>query len=166
MKTLAKIRAAWLLMTLGLVIAACSGGGSQSTETPSPAPPTKTPFPTFEFVEPTKAQVFEQTQETPDAPGDVPTDAGGELISLDPKKVDRGRGRYEALECGSCHGVNGEGSDQAESLLNFSLSEEDFITFVRSGGELGTDHQYSTDRLSNSGSRNLYLYLVSVARAG
>ena len=166
MKTLAKIRAAWLLMALVLAIAACSGGGSQSNETPSPAPPTKTPFPTFEFVEPTKAQVFEQTEETPEAPETAPTDAGDEPVSLDPKMVERGRGRYEALECGACHGVNGKGSDQAESLLDFSLSEDDFITFVRSGGKLGTDHQYSTDRLSDSGSRNLYLYLVSLARAG
>jgi len=29
---------------------------------------------------------------------------------------------------------------------------------------LGTEHQYSTDRLSNSGSRNLYQYLVSLAQ--
>lgn len=54
---------------------------------------------------------------------------------------------------------------EGKSLLQFSLSEEDFITFVRSGGELGPSHQFSTDRLSSSGSRNLYQYLVSLAQS-
>ena len=85
---------------------------------------------------------------------------------MDPKLVDRGRGRYEALDCASCHGESGEGVDGDKSLLDFALSEDDFITFMRSGGALGTDHQFSTDRLSNSGSRNLYQYLVSLVRGG
>ncbi len=53
---------------------------------------------------------------------------------------------------------------EGKSLLQFNLSEEDFITFARSGGELGPSHQYSTNRLSSSGSRNLYQYLVSLAQ--
>ena len=58
-------------------------------------------------------------------------------IVLDPKLVDRGRGRYEALDCATCHGENAEGVDGNKSLLDFALSEDDFITFMRSGGELG-----------------------------
>ena len=150
-----------VLPALALVLAACGGG--QASATPTNVPPTQTPFPTFAYIEPTKPPAFEQAgDETPAAAEQPAADA----VTLDPKKVERGRGRYEALECGSCHGENGEGADEGGSLLAFSLAEDDFITFVRSGGELGPAHQFSTDRLSNSGSRNLYVYLLSLAQSG
>ncbi len=141
------------LLTAAL-LSACSSGPAA---TPTQPPPTRTPFPTFAYVEPTTEAAFEIDDATTEPRPET-------QIELDPKLVNRGRGRYEALECGSCHGGDGEGTDEAKSLLDFSLSEEDFITFVRSGGDLGTGHQYSTDRLSNSGSRNLYQYLVSLAQ--
>ena len=143
-----------------LVLAAC--GGERSSATPASEAPTQTPFPTFAYVEPTKLSVFEQRDEETAADSDEPA---GAAVPLDPKKVERGLGRYVALECGSCHGENGEGSDAGRSLLGFSLSEDEFITFVRSGGELGPSHQFSTDRLSNSGSRNLYEFLLSLAQS-
>ena len=138
---------------LALILAACSSGPAA---TPTAPPPTRTPFPTFAYVEPTTEAAFDSEEATAAAPQPD--------IELDAKLVGRGRGRYEALACGNCHGENGEGTDQAKSLLEFNLPEDDFITFMRSGGELGTGHQYSTDRLSNSGSRNLYQYLVSLAQ--
>lgn len=148
-----------LVLCAALLPAACSGGGAS---TPTDQPPTETPFPTFAYVEPTKAPVFDQTSTatvTPDAASAI------EIAALDPKKVERGRGRYEALGCGECHGAAGEGAEEGGSLLGFALSEDEFITFVRSGGDLGPRHQFSTDRLSNSGSRNLYEYLVSLSRS-
>lgn len=147
----------WLVACLCIapILASCSSGPAA---TPTIPPPTRTPFPTFAYIEPTTEVVFETGAADSD---DAPTAS----IELDAKLVGRGRGRYEALACGSCHGENGEGTSQGKSLLQFNLPEEDFITFVRSGGELGTSHQYSTDRLSNSGSRNLYLYLVSLAQS-
>ncbi|MDE2819542.1 MAG: hypothetical protein OXT68_13710 [Chloroflexota bacterium] len=151
------------LTTVSIASVACSGGG-QATATPTDPPPTHTPFPTFAFVEPTKAPVFEQTGDQSAKSGASVDDAAEGAITLDPKKVERGLGRYEALACGSCHGAAGEGTDKASGIQDFAMSEDDFITFVRSGGELGTEHQYSTDRLSNSGSRNLYQYLVSLAQ--
>lgn len=152
----------WL--TIILMTSVACGGGVQSTAKPTDAPPTHTPFPTFAFVEPTKAPVFDQTGADSDASEASADEAAADAITLDPKKVERGLGRYQALECGSCHGAEGEGTDRAGGLQDFAMSEDDFITFVRSGGELGTEHQYSTDRLSNSGSRNLYQYLVSLAQ--
>ena len=153
------MRIAGMLLLLSLALSAC-GGASQAT--PTKPPPSPTPFPTFAFVEPTKPPVFAATTEPTPAAVATAEDA----IALDPKLVDRGRGRYEALDCAGCHGESGEGIDGDKSLLDFALSEDDFITFMRSGGALGTDHQFSTDRLSNSGSRNLYHYLVSLARSG
>ncbi len=138
------------------LLAACSSGPAA---TPTKPPPTRTPFPTFAYVEPTTEVVFVADESASEA-------APASSIELDEKLVGRGRGRYEALECGNCHGENGEGSSEGKSLLEFNMPEEAFITFVRSGGELGTSHQYSTDRLSNSGSRNLYQYLLSLAQGG
>ena len=146
------------LVAVALALAAC-GGSSEPTPTPTDPPPTATPFPTFAYVGPTNPPVFDETAAEA-------TEAAGGGIALDPKLVDRGRGRYEALECGNCHGGAGEGTDNAPGLLDFDLSEDDFITFVRSGGEMGPRHQFSTDRLSNSGSRNLFQYLVSIAASG
>ena len=142
----------WLLAAV-LMLTACDGGAQQATAT---VPPTKTPFPTFAYVEPTKPPAFEQDGEAA---------AEEAAMELDPKLVGRGLGRYEALGCADCHGEGGAGG-QGGSLLDFALSEEDFITFVRSGGRLGTAHQFSTDRLSDSGSRNLYQYLLSLAQGG
>lgn len=156
------VRIAGIQLLMTLMLSACGAGANRATTMPTEAPPTTTPFPTFAFVEPTKPPAFDsKTQETPPPE----PDSGGDIV-LDPKLVDRGRGRYEALACGSCHGDEGEGLDSSKSLLDFALSENDFVTFMRSGGALGASHQFSTDRLSNSGSRNLYQYLVSVARRG
>ena len=143
------------LLLTAFILAAC-GAADSSTATPRP---TRTPFPTFAFVEPTKPPVFDQDDEAAD---DAPVDEAA--IQLDPKKVERGLGRYEALACADCHGEGGVGGEDGKSLLDFALSEEDFITFMRSGGSLGPAHQYSTNRLSDSGSRNLYQYLVSLAQ--
>ena len=162
MKMRANLLTLLSLICAALLLVAC-GGDSKTAATATDEPPTETPFPTFAYIEPTKLPAFEQSEnETPVAIDE----AASEMLVLDPKLVDRGQGRYEALECGGCHGENGEGTDKGESLLEFALSEDDFITFVRSGGELGPSHQYSTDRLSNSGSRNLYQYLVSLAQGG
>ena len=163
MTTKRYLRYCLYLTVFACLLASCSGAGSQNTSVPTKVPATLTPFPTFAFVEPTKAAVFDADEE------DAAATTGAEdeslsTVALDPKMVDRGLGRYEALECADCHGVGGAGTDKADGLLGFALSEDDFITFMRSGGALGTDHQYSTDRLSNSGSRNLYQYLVSLAK--
>ena len=164
MTALSHICLVWWLTIVLIASVACGGGGAGSTAEPTDAPPTHTPFPTFAFVEPTKAPAFEQTGEQLGQSEASPDDVDQDAVALDPKKVERGLGRYQALACGSCHGADGEGTDKAGSLFGFAMSEDDFITFVRSGGDLGTDHQYSTDRLSNSGSRNLYQYLVFLAQ--
>ena len=160
MKMIIQLSAVLCLVLAGLTLSSCASGANQPTAAPTDAPPTRTPFPTFAFVEPTKAPVFDQTGgDSSEAEGGT-----GATVELDPKLVERGRGRFDALECGNCHGAQGEGTEQAKGLLDFAMTEEDFVTFMRSGGELGTRHQFSTDRLSDSGSRNLYQFLVSIAQ--
>jgi mono/diheme cytochrome c family protein len=140
------------LLTLSLLIlglAAC-GGASALAETATPAATNTALIPTFAFTQPT-------------APPSVATAAAvSETAALDAEAVERGRGRYEALDCASCHGAAGEGLDGEKSLIGYAASQDDFISFMRSGGALGPDHQYSTNRLSESGGRNLYQYLMSL----
>jgi cytochrome c553 len=137
-------RATLLSLVMVFILAACG--------TPTPdvtLEPTRTPFPTFEFVAPTNPPVFNAT-------------AAANTTSGDAELIERGRGRYEALACGECHGANGEGTADGSSLLAFAMNEPDFISFMRSGGTIGSSHQYSTDRLSERGSQSLYQYLISL----
>ncbi|MBL8165050.1 MAG: hypothetical protein JNJ61_23915 [Anaerolineae bacterium] len=138
-----------LLLMFGLFLAGCGG----AAQTPT-AIPTSTTIPTYEFVEPTAAPSI--------ATAAAATAAANASGALDTEAVERGRGRYEALECGECHGANGEGTDEGSAMGIYAGTEEEFIAFMRSGGELGSDHQYSTNRLSDSGGRNLYQYLLSL----
>ncbi|MBL8131891.1 MAG: hypothetical protein JNL42_08540 [Anaerolineae bacterium] len=153
-----------------LLIAALAACGGAPAETPASGAATRPPaggapatigIPTYVFVEPT---VTLPVTTAPEATAEA-TAQEAVIAALDPQAVERGRGRYEALECGECHGANGEGGDEeGTSLLEFAMSDDDFISFMRSGGELGVDHQYSTNRLSASGGANLYQYLVSLAQ--
>lgn len=158
-----------ILITTMFVLSACGGDAQSSNATDNGSNSgsngsgraTATPFPTFAFVAPTNPPVFNQTAEsTPEATAGATAEAV--VSDLDPVAVERGLGRYEALECATCHGANGEGTDDGSALIGLALSETDFITFMRSGGEIGTSHQYSTDRLSERGALNLYQYLLSL----
>lgn len=139
------------LILLLLTLAAC-GGAAAPSETATPAPTNTAIIPTFSFTQPT-------------APPSVATAAATVTVgavAADTEAIERGRGRYEALACAECHGPAGEGVEGEAALLAYAATEAEFISFMRSGGELGTDHQYSTNRLSESGGRNLYVYLMSL----
>ena len=133
-----------------LVLAACRPAAT-------PTPPTTTPFPVFNYVSPTPQSVFlTDSAETP-IPGGTPT--------LDSAKVALGQSRYTALACDSCHGADGKGTDKGSSLIGMSLNQDDFITFLRSGGKMGSSHQYAANRLSDTGAGNLYLYVLSLGQS-
>ena len=137
-----------------LVAAAC---GSAATPTPE-SRPTVTPIPVYQYSTPTPIARLATMAATTAV-------AGSSDSALDPQAVERGRDRYVALECNTCHGENGEGTDEGSAVAEWSMSEAEFISFMRSGGELGAEHQYATNRLSDSGGRNLYQYLLSLTEA-
>jgi mono/diheme cytochrome c family protein len=138
-----------------LVLSACGS----SDKTPKA---TSTPLPLFQEVE------------TPTVPAIMATAAATKTVQttntaeLNPTAVARGASSWDRLECASCHGAAGEGGageidgTPAPSLQHLTLTEDQFIDWMRSGGTLGSKHQYSTDRLSNSGGKNLYQYLLSL----
>lgn len=142
------------LMFVLLFVAACSAEEAV-TSTPTVTP---TPFPTFAYSEPTLAPAVATAAAIAAAQA-----AEQAEIQLDPQMVERGRDRYVALECGACHGEDGEGSDDAPTLVGYGASEADFIDFMRTGGAMGLDHRFPTESLSNSGIRNLYQYLLSLS---
>ena len=85
---------------------------------------------------------------------------------LNADKVGYGQGRWDFLECGSCHGADGSGTDNGPSLLAYSASESAFIDTIRTGGAAGSMHRFPAERLSNSGVSNLYHYVRSLGSAG
>jgi mono/diheme cytochrome c family protein len=129
----------WLV---SFILVGC-GSGPQPTRLP-----TSTPIPTYEFIPPTEA----------------PEVVAASTPTLDAAAVERGRERYEdeELGCAGCHGEQGEGTDLGPPLTTSTISLNDFITLMRSGGSIGSSHQFSTNRLSDSGGRNLYQYLLSI----
>jgi hypothetical protein len=151
----------WVFMLMLVLLALLAACGSDDA---SDARPTSTQLPYFE-------QVATST-ESPDMPTAVPTPVGADddtQETLNPTAVARGLSGWERLECASCHGENGEGgADEindtpAPSLLELALSEDEFIDWLRTGGTLGNDHLFSTDRLSDNGGKNLYQYILSLS---
>ena len=146
------------LTLIGFAMSCSSTPASSGTETSNNSgAPTQTLFPTYQFVARTEAPQMATLAAATSAA------SSSNQTALDPEKVSRGKGRYEALECNSCHGANGEGTDKGSALTALTMSEDDFISFMRSGGSVGTSHQYNTNRLSQSGGTNLYQYLLSLA---
>lgn len=153
-----------LLVLITLV--SCSPQQSQSQQgNASPTPEsaetaTTFQFPTYAYNAPTEAPQIA----TASAGTAIALTEGASAGVLDPVAVERGKGRYEALECNTCHGENGEGIEsKGSSLIGMTLSQDDFIAFLRSGGTIGTSHQFATNRLSISGGANLYQYVLSLS---
>jgi mono/diheme cytochrome c family protein len=138
-----------LMLLLVLLLAACGGTGAPAA-TSGPRP---TVIPTYQYMSPTPMPARPTSAATP-APAEDSGDANAEAIG-------RGQARFEELGCAGCHGANAEGGD-AKALAGTTLSENEFLAFLRSGGGLGGSHQYASNRISNSGVHNLYVYLESL----
>lgn len=149
-----------IVLALILVLAACGGNdsGGSGNDKPTEVPPTA--FPTFAFTQPTEAPAVMT------AAARSATENASSSSELDPVAVERGQGRYEALNCAECHGEAGAGgTDEGTALIGYTASEADFIDFMRTGGDMGNDHRFPAEVLSNSGIVNLYQYLLSLSES-
>ena len=137
---------------LVLSFSACGGGDEPSTKAEVPTPlVSDTPFPTRRFLQPTSVIKAAATD----------TPASGQTGDLE-----RGKRIYEANECGSCHGAQGEGVEgEAGGLAGTQLTEQEFDDILRTGGkgELGNEHLYGPQAVSPSGMTALYAYVKSFA---
>ena len=109
---------AWMLVSATLLLAACGGGTEPgTTEDTSSTAATVTPVvnvPPFSFTQPTAPPAVATAAATRASA----SEATAEANALDPEKVERGRGRYEALECGSCRAASGHRpTDQCRRIL-------------------------------------------------
>src|SRR5258707_14897263 len=115
------------LSLLALLLVACRPASTEIL-------PTLTPFPTYDYIPPSEAPV-ELT-----VVARMPTTSATQ--TFDPGKVELGKSRYVALTCGSCHGDDGKGTDNGPAVVGMTLSQDDFITLLRTGGKMGSAHQY------------------------
>ena len=154
---------AWHLLIIGLLllIAGCSNGASTPPETPTARATSavKSP-PTFSFSQPTTPPQIATAAALRNANSTATVQA--QSGDSDSDAVAQGKTHYEALDCASCHGENGEGTDKGSALIGYEASEADFISFLRSGGSVGEAHQYGASRLSDSEAASLYQYLRSL----
>jgi mono/diheme cytochrome c family protein len=138
------------LSLLVLALTSCRPGAATGS-----ASATVTPFPTFGYVQRTEAPVV--------VTAGLETATASGTLALDADKVAQGKSRYEALACGDCHGDKAQGTAKGSALAGSKLTEDQFIDFLRTGGKLGNAHLYSTNRLSDTGGKNLYLYILSLS---
>ena len=64
-----------------------------------------------------------------------------------------------------CHGAELEGTDQAGALTALDMTQNDFLIFLRTGGDLGNSHQFGPAKASNAGIEDLYAFLVTTLGA-
>ena len=69
--------------------------------------------------------------------------------------------RVYANRCAECHGAELEGTDQAGALTALDMTQDDFLIFLRTGGDLGNSHQFGPAMASNAGIEALYAFLVT-----
>jgi mono/diheme cytochrome c family protein len=140
------------LLSLLILLLASACGGASSAPTATAVRPTV--IPTYQYQSPTPmpARPTSAATAAPEATADVSADA---------EAISRGADRFVSLGCSGCHGENAAGGE-AKALAGLTMPENDFLAFLRSGGGLGGTHQYASNRISNGGVHNLYLYLVSL----
>lgn len=71
--------------------------------------------------------------------------------------------RVYANRCAECHGAERQGTDAGSALTSLDMTMDDFIIFLRTGGDLGNDHLFGTTKVSNPGLEALFAYLTTVA---
>ncbi len=152
------LTACLILALAAIALSAC--GAKPAT----PAIPTSTTVPTYVYQAPTEPPVFASLAATEAAEASAEA-AGTQVVILDPEQVTRGQDRYVTLKCGSCHGDQGQGTDQGGALVPLKVDEAAFIKFLQTGGGLGNAHLFAGNKLSASGAHNLYIYVLSLAQS-
>jgi len=146
-----------LFFLLALLLAAC--GGKEVKETPiSTSQPVAT-MPPARFTAVAEQSAAKNTSVAPNAEA---------LTTPTPDvNVSRGERIYANKKCGDCHGAQGEGvADKGKALAGTTLTNEEFDTVLRTGGqgELGPDHLYGQSAISPSGMTALYAFVASLGR--
>ena len=144
--------ACWLLLGVFL-LAGCGPATAPAELAPTPTMPVARFTPVAGQMDEEKAREAQsQTEER----------ASDEFDSED---IETGS-RVYANRCAECHGAELEGTDQGGALTGLDMTQDDFLIFLRTGGELGNSHQFGPAKASNAGIEALYAFLVTTLETG
>lgn len=124
-----------------------SNGGNGSPDTSADQPVVAT-MPAANF-----SSVGEQSVITNTVGSDSADDSGPDLALGE---------RVYGNHCAECHGENGTGASAA-SVIGLELEAGAFEDLLRTGGDLGPDHLFGTQKVSPGGLEALYAYISSLA---
>ena len=139
--------ACWLLLGVFLL------AGCGPADTPAELAPTPT-MPVAQFTPVAGQMNEEKALETQSQIEDQETEA------FNAEDIETGS-RVYANRCAECHGAELEGTDQGGALTGLDMAQDDFLIFLRTGGELGNSHQFGPAKASNAGIEALYAFLVT-----
>ena len=137
----------WLIAGAFLLI------GCAPATTPAELAPTPT-MPVARFT-PVAGQMDEA--KALETQSQIEEQASGEF---DAEDIETGS-RVYANRCAECHGAELEGTDQGGALTVLDMAQDNFLIFLRTGGELGNSHQFGPAKASNAGIEALYAFLVT-----
>lgn len=143
--------ACWLLLGVFLLV------GCGPTDTPAELAPTPT-MPVAQFT-PVAGQLNEE--KALEAQSQIEDQATEDFNAEDIKTGSR----VYANRCAECHGAELEGTDQAGALTVLDMTQDDFLIFLRTGGDLGNSHQFGPAKASNAGIEDLYAFLITTLGA-
>jgi len=63
--------------------------------------------------------------------------------------------------CAECHGAERQGTADGGALTTLDMTADEFLIFLRTGGELGNEHLFGTTKISNPGIESLFAYLAA-----
>ena len=139
-----------LILALGSFTASCSGTMSRSEIEALP-----TPTILSASFTPVAGQIDEeaikQAQSSPETAESEP--------EVD---LELGQRIYGNL-CAQCHGADLQGTAEGQALTSFEMSPDEFTVLLRTGGELGNQHQFGTTKVSETGIAALFAYLNAMA---
>ena len=137
----------WLIAGAFLLMG-CAPATAPAELAPTPTMPVARFTPVAGQMDEEKALEIQSRMETHEA-GD-----------FDAEDIETGS-RVYANRCAECHGAELEGTDRGGALTGLDMMQDDFLIFLRTGGELGNSHQFGPAKASNAGIEALYAFLIT-----
>ena len=145
-----------LLIGSALLFVACGGGGGSSSDDQTSSTSTTA---RGSAVATMPAANFSSVGEQSAISETVSSDAEGAVEAEGP---DLALGeRIYGNHCAECHGAKAEG-DSAAALTGLALDKAEFENLLRTGGEIGSEHLFGTQKVSEKGLGGLFAYLSSL----
>ena len=139
-----------LILALGWLTASCSGSVSRSEieALPTPTILSASFTPVAGQMDEEAIKQAQSTLETAESEPEVDLELGQRV--------------YGNL-CAQCHGEDLQGTAEGQALTSFDMPADEFTVLLRTGGEMGNQHLFSTIKVSETGIEAIFAYLNSIA---